>query len=115
GTNEYDDMKSFHLDPWHRVRLGWDYPIAYPLVPSQVGATTISTSQRPIVFYDPNRGPNEFYMMEFRDHAADVYDSDVGFFDHDGGGAVQTGIALWYVKVDENGGLITSMGSRLDL
>ncbi|MCP3918620.1 MAG: hypothetical protein GY711_23985 [bacterium] len=102
-----DNREMFHLDPWHKLSVGWLQPRTESLKSS--GSATIGppdvgypSSQRPILFHDPDRGPNEFFLVEFRrrtrqsgDSRSDPgspfrgYDSDVP----------RTGVVIWYVKL----------------
>ncbi len=93
-------LKVFHLDAWHKMRLGWAKPhvkvIGKGIPPS---SALLSSPDRlsaqdwytPYVFYDPARGPHEMFLAEARLRKG--YDS----------GTLDKGIAVWYAKVESGG------------
>ena len=70
-----------HLDPYHKIKLGWSVPVLIP-IPSQDLAIDIWASELPglprhkvYLIYDPNRGKKEFFLMEHRYNGAIEYGS----------------------------------------
>ncbi len=66
-----DDHRTFHLDPWHKMRLAWLRPRIFTL--GTGGITTIAASQRisaetPVILYDPAKGLSEYFIVEFRNN-----------------------------------------------
>ena len=96
-----DDRTIYHLDPWHKIRLGWVTPRAIPInlrAPGRSATLRVpqGTGYEPIVFYDPARGENEFIILEARNPGAGGHD----------GGVADSGIALWYLKTQSNDALL---------
>lgn len=87
------------LDPWHRFLTGWVKPRVFP-VTAAAQSTTIgaaepapSEDQAPVVLYDPRRGTDEFFIVEYRtprgpNTRAGGYDASV----------LGQGVAVWYVR-----------------
>src|SRR5207248_854389 len=64
-----DDRRTVHLDPWHKMQLGWLRPRIFTLAAG--GVATIAGSQilspdTPLILYDPAKGTSEYFMVEFR-------------------------------------------------
>lgn len=94
-----DDKATFHLDPWHKIAMGWVKPVIYPirsLIPGSSASLRVPQGSvyKPIIFYDPVRGFNEFFIAEFRNRQANggPYDTNLA----------NNGIAIWYVQTDAN-------------
>lgn len=92
--NEY-----FHLDAWHKMRMGFNKPTIVPITKwwrTKMHSTLFAASQKanfnPIIFYDPSKGYNEYFMVEFRRPEAWSYDVNVA----------GQGIVLWHVITDAN-------------
>ncbi len=71
------DDSFWDLDPWHLAKFGWVRPrfIAIGPTGSQGGGIELMQAAghdsgtevaRPIVFYDPSRGLNEYFMAQYR-------------------------------------------------
>lgn len=101
-----EDLTSIHLDPWYKMRMGWVEPRVIPLndagdvaqlaAPQLTGGDRgTAHAQRPILLYDPARGPGEFFLLEFRSATAGGYDRDM----RDWRGQ-PSGVAVWSAKVD---------------
>jgi M6 family metalloprotease-like protein len=100
-----DDKQTFYLDPWHRMQFGWVPPRVHDL--RGAGAVTLEAQQtagratvlakQPLLLYDPWRGPDEFFLVEFRSktHRGGGYDADVA----------STGVVIWQVQQDAKKGL----------
>ena len=98
-SNTEDDRKTYHLDAWHKMRVGWVEPhvkiIGQGIPPSSMTLKAPDIRSRnsayaPIVFFDPNRSTREMFLAEARLRKG--YDS----------GTSDTGIAVWYAKVNTN-------------
>lgn len=85
--------RAFHLDPWHKMQLGWAEPRIRSL---RTGAVeTLPAAQNmdpsaPILLYDPTFGTNDFFILEYRtptSPAGPGYDGSVA----------STGLAIWHV------------------
>lgn len=94
-----DERLTYYMDPWHRMKLGWIAPRIFTL--GTGGVATISASQiasanTPIILYDPARGTNEFFIVEYRNNRVS------SGFDHDlnlGNASVpDAGMAVWHVN-----------------
>jgi len=102
------DNAYWHLDAWHKMRLGWLLPWAYD-VSEYPGGAIISPAQAlghlffrpPVILYDKRRatGTHEYYMLEWRD--PQYVDSGAGWAGYDQS-AAGTGLATWYVRTQEN-------------
>jgi len=94
-----DDRDTFHLDPWHKIVLGWVGPRVYDLrgpgncvtlkAPPALG-DWVERDHRPVLLYDASRGRNEYFIVEFRNPEVVPYDRD----------ARDSGVAVWYVQTD---------------
>ena len=88
----------YHLDPWHKIRMGLAQPqiIAIPQSMNDTVQQYLSlprdATYHPILFYDPARGKNEYFLFEYRNPAA-------GGFDFSVPGA---GLIVWAVKTDSS-------------
>jgi len=88
-----------HLDPWHKIRLGWAAPryvsTRAPAANYQLLAP-MGADERPMVLFDPQR-PREFYVLEYRHPRTadgwDVYDRH----------SACPGVVTWYLRVNEIG------------
>jgi M6 family metalloprotease-like protein len=86
----------FHLDPWFKIRMGWLRPRVHPILNSAWSAVVgpadpvPHTSHAPIILFDPKRGFNEFFILEYRTPSGPNsrgYDAGVN----------SQGLAVWYV------------------
>lgn len=101
-----DDRTSYHLDAWHKLQLGWLEPRIRSLAAG--GVETLSAAQSPSVdaaaiLYDPARGANEFFLVEYRTGASPWgrnYDDDVR----------SNGLGIWHVMQDGNRNLVQMPG-----
>ena len=58
-----------HLDPWHKIRMGWVRPLIYDIKEFPAGAAIRppqSGAARPVILYDSSRGTHEFHILEHR-------------------------------------------------
>jgi len=98
------DLRAWHLDPWHKIRLGWVEPRVMPitdegnLAPLDIPQSTAvdgAEARRPLILYDPRRGLNEYFLVEFRNRAPVMGGGyDAGMFDWRGS---SRGVAVWHV------------------
>lgn len=98
-SNFEDDQKTYHLDAWHKMRVGWVEPhikvIGRGVPPSSMTLKAPDIRSRnsayaPIIFFNPVRGTREMFLAEARLRKG--YDS----------GTSDTGVAVWYAKVNSN-------------
>jgi M6 family metalloprotease-like protein len=101
-----DNMASVHLDPWHKMRLGWAEPTMWALDTFGTVTLPVANSVNPgaaMILHDDSRGPQEFFIVEYRSRDAEAfylrssspgsglispnYDSDVA----------GNGVAIWHV------------------
>jgi M6 family metalloprotease-like protein len=100
------DAGPVHLDPWNKLRVGWMRPRVVPITPAG-GSASIRAAQdgspdddssAPLVFYDPQRGTDELFIVEYRTPSTPI---------HPGGGYDATvlgqGVAIWYVQRESDG------------
>jgi len=93
GPHEYDDgTTGWHLDAWHKMRLGWYEPAIYELAPRTGLSLVAPGAQDPkgaAILYSPAKGYNEYFIVEFRNpkQARGRYDD----------GVASRGIAIWHV------------------
>jgi M6 family metalloprotease-like protein len=98
-----DDRSTFHLDPWHKMQLGWSEPRIRSLQTSGtelLPAANTATVDAPIILQDPVRGTGEFFLLEYRTPANQIglnYDENVA----------DAGLLIWHVKQDGNKQLVT--------
>ena len=100
-----DDRSIWDLDPYAKMFFGWLEPEI--LTVDQAGCfdlqaaeyqETSSPSPRAYIVYDPDRGTDEFFILEHRLPAELTYDGDPWFT---GTRAMpDQGLALWIVKKD---------------
>jgi M6 family metalloprotease-like protein len=94
-----DDRRTFHLDPWHKMQLGWLRPRIFTLAAG--GVATIAGSQilspdTPLILYDPAKGTSEYFMVEFRSNRVSTgFDHDANVTDQ--GTIAVSGMAIWHV------------------
>lgn len=95
-----DDQHTFHLDPWHKMRLGWVRPRIFALGSGGVATVTAAQFQSentPVILYDPARGTTEYFIVEFRNTnpagGGGGYDADIGWSSN----PQASGLALWHV------------------
>ncbi len=105
-----DDRRIFHLDPYTKLRFGFLQPeiahlddflcLAMQPIEDEPGPDT-----RSLILYDSDRGPGEYFILEYRRPLLFNYDGDpftTGSF-----GLPDKGLGIWYVQVDEKGGPVS--------
>lgn len=105
-----DDLFLSFLDPWHRSRLGWLKPRLYSLASADSAylaepSNTYGDAYKggPIILYDPSRGTNEFFILEYRARQRDKANKAYGY-DAD---IPRNGVVVWHVKTDTAGNLLS--------
>jgi M6 family metalloprotease-like protein len=98
-----EDLHHFyHLDPWHKMRLGWVKPRIHLVAPGgkteqftlSVPVRSASSTNAPLVLFDPSRVSGdyiEYFVLEFRNpqrSAATSYDAH----------AADAGVFVWQVR-----------------
>jgi len=95
--NNVDDRRTYHLDPFHKMQLGWVEPKMHSVhVPGTetIGAAQLVQDDQPVILYSPF-DLHEFFMLEYRTTAAAGgagYDADLP----------SNGLVIWQVRVDDN-------------
>lgn len=98
-----DDRRTFHLDPWHKMRLGWLRPRVFTLGSGGVvtlAASPINSPNTPIILYDPLKGMTEYFIVEFRSNQLPGADHDTNLTDQRAAvpfTGVAMGMAVWHV------------------
>lgn len=92
-----DDRRTYHLDPWHKMQLGWSEPRIFDLRyanSTYLPATQMIKADAPVILYDSQRGTGEFFIVEYRSQSArgGGYDKNVA----------TEGLAIWHVQQDAN-------------
>ena len=93
----------FHLDPWHKMELGWSEPRICSM--STGGVVVLPAAQlmqpnAPVVLYDPAHGVSEFFMLEYRTRTTSTstrtdYERNLP----------DDGLVVWYVQEDAAKGM----------
>jgi M6 family metalloprotease-like protein len=85
----------FALDPWHKMVLGWEWPLVEDVSSGRsrvgLGLLVAEKAYKSSLIYDSERGTNEFFLLEFRDRRT-VHDADT----------VGTGVGLWQAQVRDD-------------
>jgi M6 family metalloprotease-like protein len=106
NSNPAGDNATFHLDPFTKIRLGWEQPRVYALRDPGGSARLLAAqghsgaAREPVLLYDPRRGPTEYFLLEYRSRTPGGYDADMF--------SATPGLAVWYVKTDTNGNPLTT-------
>jgi hypothetical protein len=106
--NTANSGHTLHLDPWHKMLVGWVEPRIYTVakagsvelvaqhVPGKIDA------KRPVLIYDQGRGPSEFFLLEYRTRSRVGFDQDVG----------TSGLVIWQIVLDPSGRPATALADR---
>jgi M6 family metalloprotease-like protein len=88
---------SYHLDPWHKMRLAWCEPrqqdVQERLTPISVGSPGAFDPQGPMILFDASRGASEYFILEFRtpnQPGSAAFDREIS----------SDGVAIWHVAMD---------------
>jgi M6 family metalloprotease-like protein len=96
GSDGDDGTNTFHLDPWHKMRLGWAEPPIFDISGSVPTIDLVAPgAQDPTgagILFSPSKGTHEFFIIEFRNptQISGRYDTEVA----------SRGIAIWHVVTD---------------
>jgi M6 family metalloprotease-like protein len=109
-----DDHRIWHLDPYTKLRLGWLEPRVLPITDSRclrLRASALAPETGPratpqaYLLYDPARGTREYFLVEHRLPLDLNYDGDP--FRAGSIMLPDQGLAVWYVRTDASGALLT--------
>lgn len=100
GGGMPDDERIFHLDPWHKMLVGWIEPRLHAIGrpgSAQLAAQHIPLAaeperRRPLLIYDAAKGASEFFMLEYRTPYRLGYDRDVA----------SSGLVIWHIAYDRD-------------
>lgn len=87
-----------HLDPWHKLQLGWVEPRIFPVYSggfATIPAAQVIDATTPVLLYDPAAGPSEFYLLEYRARNRAAGPSNDA-------NTTGNGLALWRIKQGGN-------------
>lgn len=109
-----DKLRPYHMDPWHKIQLGWIEPSIFhhtvqgceTLEAAQNGGSYATPNKRPIIIHDSIRGTNEFFILEYRTPSPPTG----GSYD---AGAADQGLAIWYVKTRPDKSLSSDIPGRV--
>ncbi|MCP4848736.1 MAG: hypothetical protein GY899_12400, partial [Verrucomicrobiaceae bacterium] len=116
GATVSSNQFFYHIDPWHAIRYGWQQPRIYSLADPIGGGVLRSPNnrlpgyqghpleERPIILYDPARGTDEYFILEYRKRINSEGSATTAQYDQNVG---DQGLAIWYVRVNEDKNLIT--------
>jgi M6 family metalloprotease-like protein len=79
-----DDQHTVHLDPIHKLKLGWIEPAVYRTSTAESASVPSFSSGSVALFWDVARGPREYFIMERRSPVS--YDANVA----------DDGIFIWH-------------------
>lgn len=89
GTSNLSDTTLFHTSAWQAMHLGWaDATVVTQSGYYEVPRTPFGTS---FILYDPDKGTDDFFMVENRAQTLDSYDQ----------GAADTGLVIWRIDQGE--------------
>jgi M6 family metalloprotease-like protein len=105
-----DIRRTYHLDPWHKMRLGWVRPQVVALNNAggvrvvhrpTLGGGAITPDRTPILLYEPARydvatRSGKFFMIEWREPGNSVYDNNVP----------GSGLYIWQCETDASGNIL---------
>jgi M6 family metalloprotease-like protein len=96
-----DSEQIIHLDPWHKMLVGWIEPRLVAI--GQTGKAQLAAQhiplnaeperKRPLLFYDEKKGKSEFFLLEYRTPYRLGYDQAVA----------TSGLVIWHVAYGADG------------
>jgi hypothetical protein len=100
ALNAPDPGLTMHIDPWHKMLVGWSEPRVFAigkpnaakLAAQHIVPQAAGEERRPILLYDALRGPNEFFLLEYRTHSMLGFDQAM----------VNSGLVVWQVALAGN-------------
>jgi hypothetical protein len=97
AANTANPALTMHLDAWHKMLVGWTEPRVYAIgkpgtakLAAQYVAATEADLKRPVLLFDPQKGPREFFLLEYRARSPLGFDQAV----------VNSGVVVWQVALD---------------
>lgn len=96
------DINQTHLDPWHKMAMGWNEPRIVSLREGglfYLPAVQNTDPTAAVLLYDPQRGAGEYFFLEYRTRQLS---SGPGF----DSGLRAEGLFIWHVQQDGNHDLI---------
>lgn len=97
GFSVMSGGNALHVDAWHKLQLAWCEPRIHSLrAPAQftLKAAQLMDSNAPVILYDPIRGAQEFFVLEYRStntaSRGPGFDADVK----------DSGLVIWHVQQD---------------
>jgi hypothetical protein len=101
AVNTANPALSMHLDPWHKMLVGWIEPRVFPigkansqkLAAQHVSAIPEADLKRPILLFDASKGSSEFFLLEYRARSALGFDQ----------AQVNSGLVVWQVSLNGAG------------
>lgn len=90
--------RKYHMDPWHKMQLGWSEPRIRSLRTGGIEslpAAQMRDPSAPVILFDPEGGTTEFFMLEYRTRSSPAgadYDADVR----------GDGLVVWRVRQTAN-------------
>jgi hypothetical protein len=90
----------YYMDPWNRMELGWCQPRIASLTAD--GTATLPADQAgdptgPVILYDPSRGTQEFFILEYRTHSTALYGTG---YDANVADQKSDGLVIWHIQQD---------------
>jgi hypothetical protein len=106
--NTVNSGHTLHLDPWHKMLVGWVEPRVYTV--NKAGSVDLVAqhvlgkidAKRPVLIYDQARGPSEFFLLEYRTRSRLGFDQDVG----------TSGLVIWQIALDSSGRPAMALADR---
>jgi hypothetical protein len=100
ALNTADPGLTMHLDPWHKMLVGWleprvfaiGKPYSAKLAAQHISGRSAAEEKRPILLYDAMKGPGEFFLLEYRTHSMLGFDQVM----------VNSGLVVWQVALANN-------------
>lgn len=97
-SGTFEDFSAVHLDPMHKMWLGWSEPRIRDITLGGVEtlpATQMRQPDAPVILYNPTRGPDEFFMLEYRTRNS----PNGSGFDRS---VADNGMALWRCRMNSS-------------
>lgn len=85
-TCGYGDNTYFRTSAWQKMHLDWIDPIVV-VKDGYYNVTRADTSGQAYILYDPNKGTNDYFMVENRVQTPNTYDAN----------ASDTGLVIWRI------------------
>lgn len=92
-----------YLDPWHQLRFGWREARVRELRTGgsiNIPAAQLGYSNAPVILYDPDHGPQEYFLLEYRSVSNTVFGTG---YERELAG---DGLVVWHVYHDANTNIV---------